>query len=113
MYFTPPSQFEISFHMAKTGSLSGLGALLQKAGNSIIPGVPLGDATGVGGVNAKADNDRLYKVGRCVLNNVSVDYAPNGWAAFDGGAPVQTTLRLEFTEMEILDRSRMAAGEVR
>ncbi|NBP03704.1 MAG: hypothetical protein EBU90_27125 [Proteobacteria bacterium] len=119
MYFTPPSVFNMRFLMAKSGSFSGLSAMLQKAGNSIIPGVPLGNAvTGIKGIGDKGsvsngvENDRLYKVGDCVLEDISVDYAPNGWAAHTGGAPVQTRLTLSFKEIDILDRTRMTATDV-
>lgn len=119
MYFTPPSVFNMQFLMAKSGTFSGLTSMLQKAGNSIIPGVPLGNAAnkyilgktdknvGTTGV----ENDRLYKVGDCVLEDISVDYAPNGWAAYSGGAPVQTRLTLSFKELDILDRTRMTAQD--
>jgi hypothetical protein len=109
MYFTPPSIFNMQFLMAKTGQFSSLTNMLQKAGNSIIPGVPLGNAlvNRFGAASAGVENDRLYKVGDCVLEDISVDYAPNGWAAYSGGAPVQTRLTLSFKETDILDRTRM------
>jgi hypothetical protein len=95
--------------VAQTGQFSSLTNVLQKAGNSIIPGVPLGNvlASRFGSASAGVENDRLYKVGDCVLEDISVDYAPNGWAAYSGGAPVQTRLTLSFKEMDILDRTRM------
>lgn len=63
--------------------------------------------------NGGIENDRIFKVGNCVLEDVNVDYAPNGWAAYDGGAPLQTSLTLQFKEIQILDRNRMFNGEVR
>ena len=39
--------------------------------------------------------------------DVGVNYAPNGWAAFDNGAPVQTTLSLHFKEIQALDRGKI------
>ncbi len=117
MYFTPPSIFNMEFLMAKTGQFSSLTNMLQKAGNSIIPGVPLGNALAnrFGAASTGVENDRLYKVGDCVLEDISVDYAPNGWAAYSGGAPVQTRLTLSFKEMYILDRTRMntSIGQMR
>jgi hypothetical protein len=109
MYFIPPSIFNMSFKVAETGQFSSLTNMLQKAGNSIIPGVPLGTslARRFGAASTGVENDRLYKVGDCVLEDISVDYAPNGWAAYSGGAPVQTRLTLSFKEMDILDRTRM------
>jgi hypothetical protein len=59
------------------------------------------------------ENDRIFKVGKCILETVNVDYAPNGWAAYSGGAPVQTQLTLQFKEIQILDRNRMRYGDVR
>ena len=116
MYFTPPSIFDIQFMMAQTGNFQALGAMLQKSGNSLISGVPLGNiaanALGTSGTSTGQPNNRLYKTGRCVLEDLSVDYAPNGWSAYTGGATVQTRLTLSFKEIEILDRSRMAAGAV-
>ena len=109
MYFTPPSIFEIKFMMAQTGNLSSIKNILTQAGNSLLPGLGSALTGGASGV----ENDRLYKVGKCVLENVSVDYAPNGWAALDGGVPLQTRLNLSFIEYEILDRGRMAKGDVR
>ena len=113
MYFTPPSIFNMQFLMAETGQFSSLTNMLQKAGNSIIPGVPLGNALAnrFGAASTGVENDRLYKVGDCVLEDISVDYAPNGWAAYSGGAPVQTRLTLSFKEMDILDRTRMVDSD--
>ena len=54
-----------------------------------------------------AENRYLPKYGDCVLTDISVNYAPNGWAAFEDGAPVQTTLNLDFKEIEIVDKARI------
>jgi hypothetical protein len=114
MYFVPPSEFEIKFLMAKTGNFSALSSMLQKAGNSIIPGLDLGNsAANYLGGNQGTENDRLFKIGSCILENITVDYAPNGWAAHENGAPVQTRLTLGFKELDIIDRNRLKAGEVR
>lgn len=117
MYFIPPSQFEIKFLAAKSADVSGLVNALQKTGNSLISGLPLGNAAAdLLGMNATsgAENERLFKFGRCVLESVAVDYAPNGqWVAYAGGAPVQTRLMLSFKEIELLDRTRMKDGKAR
>jgi hypothetical protein len=114
MYFIPPSVFEVEFLMAKTGKFSGFSDMLQKAGNGIIPGLggALAEKIGLDGSKGST-NDRLFKVGDCVLDNVSVDYAPNGWAAHDNGAPVQTRMTLQFKELDIINRGRMRDGVVR
>jgi hypothetical protein len=55
-------------------------------------------------------NQNVHKVTRCVLENISVDYAPIGWATYDGGEPVQTKLSLQFKEIEIVDKTRIKDG---
>jgi hypothetical protein len=61
-------------------------------------------------MNGKYENINLPKYTDCVLEDVSVDYAPNGFAAHSDGAPVQTHLTLTFQEVEILDRDRLTSG---
>jgi hypothetical protein len=113
MYFLPPSVLEMKFLMAKTGNFSDFGNMLAKAGNSMVQGVPFGSKLDTFAGSTGQENDRLFRVGKCVLEDVSVDYAPNGWAAYNNGAPIQTRLNLSFKEIDILDRSRMRKGEAR
>jgi len=110
MFFVPPSIFNIKLMMSKNTDLSGFTSMLQKAGNSLIPGVNLGS---IGGGSSAEENARLFKVGDCVLENVTVDYAPGGWAAHPGGAPIQTRLTLNFSEIHIINRDRLKSGDVR
>jgi hypothetical protein len=56
------------------------------------------------------ENLNLPKYTDCVLEDISVDYAPNGFAAHADGAPIQTHLTLTFQEVEIVDRERLALG---
>lgn len=53
-------------------------------------------------------NSNITPVRPCVLKSVSVDYAPNGWAAMRDGAPVQTSLSLSFKEIELVDRNSIS-----
>ena len=55
-------------------------------------------------------NRNINKVAESVLESVDVNYAPNGWAAHDDGAPVQTTLTLSFREMELIDKTKIQDG---
>jgi hypothetical protein len=57
-----------------------------------------------------AENQYLPKYADCVLEGIDVNYAPNGFAAHTDGAPVQTTLTLQFKELEIVDRGRLQKG---
>lgn len=49
-------------------------------------------------------NKSLPPIKPCVLQNIAVNYAPNGWAAMVDGSPVQTTIALSFRELDLLDR---------
>ncbi len=56
------------------------------------------------------ENKNVNRITRSVLESVSVDYAPIGWATYDGGEPVQTKLTLQFKEIEIVDKNRIEEG---
>jgi hypothetical protein len=56
-------------------------------------------------------NKNIHQLKRSVLKKVDVNYAPNGWAAFDGnGAPVQTTISLSFQEIVLVDKKEIKQG---
>jgi hypothetical protein len=55
-------------------------------------------------------NTNVTKVTESVIENIDVNYAPNGWAAHDDGAPVQTTLTINFKEIELVDKDKIQAG---
>ena len=57
-----------------------------------------------------SENKFLPKYADCVLENIDVNFAPNGFAAHTDGAPIQTTLNLQFREIEIVDRARLQTG---
>jgi hypothetical protein len=59
------------------------------------------------------ENQYAPKYGDCVLSDIDVNYAPNGFAVHENGAPVQTTLNLTFKEIVIVDRSKIANGKLR
>jgi hypothetical protein len=48
-----------------------------------------------------------------VLQDIQVNYAPNGWSSFENGAPVQTTLSLSFKETQIIDKAKLQNGDLR
>jgi len=57
-----------------------------------------------------SENKHVSKVAESVIQNIIVDYAPNGWAAHSDGAPVQTTLTLDFKEISLVDRTKIESG---
>lgn len=56
------------------------------------------------------ENRNLNKIEQSVITNIDVNYAPNGWAAHDDGAPVQTTMTLSFKEIALIDRAKVEEG---
>ena len=57
------------------------------------------------------DNDNLFKIGTSVLTSMSVNHDPQGIVGFhEDGAPVQTTLSLNFKEIEYLLSDDSAEG---
>jgi hypothetical protein len=55
-------------------------------------------------------NPYVHRIGECVLENINVDYGPNGWSTFNDGSPVQIKLTLQFKETVIIDKNRIRAG---
>jgi hypothetical protein len=55
-------------------------------------------------------NGNVTRVAESVIESIDVNYAPNGWAAHDNGAPVQTTLTMNFKEIELIDKDKIKAG---
>jgi hypothetical protein len=56
------------------------------------------------------ENPYVHKIGETVLENINVDYGPNGWATFNDGSPVQIKMTLQFKETVIVDKNRINAG---
>lgn len=51
------------------------------------------------------ENPNVNKVAESVIETIDVNYAPNGWATHSDGAPVQTTLTMNFKEVKLIDRN--------
>lgn len=55
-------------------------------------------------------NPNVTRVEESVITSIDVNYAPNGWSAHPDGAPVQTTLTLNFQEIRLIDKTKIAQG---
>lgn len=55
-------------------------------------------------------NENINRIGECVLESVTIDYATNGWVTFEDGSPVQTRMTLQFKEIEIVDKAKVDQG---
>jgi len=106
-FLIPPQIFRIKFQfLGDNGIATQIGNVLQNTiGNllgtqfsKIISGSnPTTDIT-----NAK--QAKIFTINDCVLKDVSVNYAPNGWASYQDGFPIQTTLSLRFSEINIVTK---------
>ena len=64
------------------------------------------------------ENGYLFRTSRLGLNNIEIDYSANPMGSFmahekdgeNGAPPVMSSLRLTFTELEILHRDRILQG---
>lgn len=56
------------------------------------------------------ENQYLPRYGDCVLRDIDVNYAPNGFAVHNDGSPIQTQLTLTFQEMEIVTKEKIRNG---
>ncbi len=57
-----------------------------------------------------APNERMNKIGKCALTNMSVVYGGDRFTTFEDGNPVEVALSLSFKEIELLDKERVKAG---
>jgi hypothetical protein len=105
-FLTPPQLMSIKFLFLGQNSAAGsianvFSSALSNLGlNSLTTSNPT--KTIESGKEAK-----IMTVQECVLRSVSVDYAPNGWATFNDGYPIQTTLTLNFQETEIMTKDKV------
>jgi hypothetical protein len=56
------------------------------------------------------ENEYLPRYGDCILKDIDINYAPNGFAAHTDGSPVQIQLTLTFQEIEIVTKAKIQAG---
>jgi len=55
-------------------------------------------------------NKNISRVAESVIESIDVNYAPSGWSAHSDGAPVQTTLTINFKEIELIDKTLIQQG---
>ena len=57
-----------------------------------------------------SENDYYNKIATCVMTGCDVDYTPNGVNSFDDGSPTRMTMKLDFTELEMLTKEKVNEG---
>ena len=61
------------------------------------------------------DNDYLHRIGTCVLENMSVSYGGDKYRTYsgvdgDGAPPVETSITLQFKELDLVTREKVQEG---
>ena len=108
-FLVPPQLFNIKFlFTGKNGIEGALGSVFNKALTNIGLDFLTSEKNRFSNDKNQNENNKLFSIGDCFLKDVHVDYAPNGWAAFDDGHPVQTRVSLSFQEMNIVTKDRLA-----
>jgi len=101
-FLTPPQIFSVQFQfLGNSGMLGQISNTLQSALNTTGLNTLFSNGGITGGTPAKT-----FSVNDCVLESVNVDYAPNGWAAYQDGYPVQTRLTLQFKETTMITKNQ-------
>lgn len=99
-FLKPPRLFSVQFKfLGQNGVIGNISNVFSSALTNSGLGF-LSSSQNISNANAA----KLFTVKDCVLENVSVDYTPNGWATYNDGYPVQTHLSLQFKETEMLTR---------
>jgi len=111
-YLTPPQIFQIKFKF-----LGGNGGLIDSVTNvfkSALSNIGLGFLTTSNPTDtiSKGADAKIMTINDCVLENVMIDYAPNGWAAYNDGYPIQTRLTLSFKETKIVTKEDIKNSKV-
>lgn len=56
-------------------------------------------------------NPYVHKISTCVLQNMNIDYGGQGqFTSFADGSPSEINMRLQFVELEVLTKERIASG---
>jgi hypothetical protein len=107
-YLEPPQIFEIKFAFTGGNSLySSVSNYFKNLGINILGGDWFNSPGSQSDKIFTAPDARIFKIGHCVLKNVSVNYTPNGWATYEDGYPVQIQLNLHFKELEIQSKNKI------
>jgi hypothetical protein len=107
-FLTPPQLFSVQFKFLGQNGVIGnisniISSALTNSGLGFLSSTP--DIT-------NGNPAKTFTVGDCVLENVSIDYTPNGWATYNDGYPVQTHLTLQFKETQMLTKQYFNGSSV-
>ena len=109
-FFIPPQIFRIKFaFLGDAGPAGQIYDIFKTNMTNLLGNQFTKIITGSNATNdiTKAKNAKIFNIGDCVLKDVQVNYAPNGWASYNDGYPIQTTLSLNFSEIDLVNKQTM------
>ena len=107
-FLKPPQIFAIKFAFTgQQGIVDTIQNVLTSTLTNIVGSQLSGAITGSNPNNTITNSAKakIFEVGDCVLKTVTTDFAPNGWATYGDGYPIQTRMTLQFQEMNIVTKS--------
>lgn len=111
-FLQPPQVFDINFAFTGGSGISGaVSSFFKNIGTNILTSQVGGALFGSSQIDAKSSQAKIFKIYHpCVLKDISIDYAPNGWAAYADGQPVQSRMTLTFQETDIVTKENIRPG---
>ena len=111
-FLEPPQVFDIKFSFLGGSGLTGaITDFFGNIGTNILTSQVTGALFGSNQIDPSANPAKIFQVYHpCVLKDINLDYAPNGWAAYADGHPVQTTMTLTFQETDIVTKENIRPG---
>lgn len=111
-YLEPPELFKIDFlFVGGTGLESAVSNFFKNLGTNILTSQLYSGMFGgmqQGNLDPENNKAKVFQIyNPCALKDISLDYAPNGWAAHEDGAPVETTMTLTFKEVDIVTKDNI------
>lgn len=109
-FLKPPQIFSIKFAFTGGSGLAGaVSNFFKNIGTNILTSQVTGALFGsMSDPSKSGGNAKIFEIYHdCVLTNIQVDYAPNGWAAYNDGYPVETRMTLTFKETDIVTKSNV------
>lgn len=111
-FLEPPEVFNIRFAFTGGSGLSNaVSSFFKNIGTNILTSQISGAIFGSNQIDADANKAKVFEIYHpCALKDISIDYAPNGWAAYSDGYPVQSRLTLTFQETDIVTKREIRPG---
>jgi len=108
-FLEPPQVFDIKFSFLGGSGLTGAFTdFFKNIGTNILTSQVSGAIFGSNQIDPSANPAKIFEIYHpCVLKDINLDYAPNGWAAYADGHPVQTTMTLTFQETDIVTKENI------